>query len=116
MLAETDRSPSGPDERGSVTQMINAGGSVEERLQDMQVSDQINVPDEQKGENWQYISDRIVCSYHPGRVREKVLRIKGINCNTNPLGSSSHVVSYILRTLGAFSQQHILKLRTPKLV
>jgi hypothetical protein len=116
MLAETDRSPSGPDECGSVTQLINAGGSVEERFQDMQVSNQTNVTDEQKGESRQYVSNRIVCTYHPGRVREKVVRIKAINCNTNPLGSSSHVVSYILRPLAAFSQQHILKLRTPKLV
>jgi hypothetical protein len=49
---------------------------VEERLQGMQVSDQTNASDDQKGELQQYVSDRIVCTYHPGRVREKVLRAK----------------------------------------
>jgi hypothetical protein len=71
--AEANRPPSGADEHRSATQTINAGGSVEERLQDMQVSDQTNASDEQKGELQQYVSDRIVCTYHPGRVREKVL-------------------------------------------
>jgi hypothetical protein len=103
------------DERRSVTQMINTGGIVEERLEDLQISDQINASDEQK-RGFRQNLDRVVCTYHPGRVREKVFRIQDVICNTDPRGSDSHVVSYMLRLLGAFHQQTILQSWTSKTV
>jgi hypothetical protein len=92
-----------------VTQLINTGESVEERLEDIHISDQTNVPDKQEEEIRQNAVGRIVCAYHPGRVREKVFRVQKVNCNADPLGSDSHAASYMPRPLGVFHRQNILQ-------
>jgi hypothetical protein len=74
----------------------------------MHISDQTNVPDKQRGEIRQNDVDRVVCAYHPGRVREKVHRVQNVNDNTNPLGSDSRAASYMSRPLVVFHQENIL--------
>ena len=116
LSAETDQPPSGPDERKSLMQMINGSGSVEEVLQDMHISRQTNLLDKQNGDIRQKVMNRVVCAYHPGGVREKVLRAQNFNCNTDPSGSDSRAASCMSRPLGVFHQQNILQSWTPKTV
>lgn len=78
-----------------MTQGINFGEDVEESLKDLQLFDNTNASGEQKGEIRQNISHRVICTYHPGHIREKVLQIQDINRNANHLDSGSHVVCCI---------------------
>ena len=89
---------------------------MEGRLQDIHISGQIDIPDKQKGDGRQIVVHRIVCAYHPGVVREKVLRAQNVIYNTDSLTSDSHAASYMSRPLGVFHQQDILQSRTLKTI